>query len=76
MNCRALMSRAGLPGWTISTGLKVGAILLRDAPAAAKKYGPAAVPHQIGSVARTRQRAGILVWATSRAIVAYFTMIN
>jgi len=71
--------RAALPGWTISTGLTVGAILLLAIqPAAAeKKYGPGVTDTEI-KIGQTTPYSGPAssFGATSRAIVAYFKMVN
>ncbi len=76
---RSLISRAARSGWTISTGLKVGVVLLLAAqPAAAeKKYGPGVSDTEI-KLGQTTPYSGPAssFGATSRAIGNYFKMIN
>jgi branched-chain amino acid transport system substrate-binding protein len=76
---RSLISRAARSGWAISTGLKVGVVLLLAAqPAAAeKKYGPGVSDTEI-KLGQTTPYSGPAssFGATSRAIVNYFKMIN
>jgi branched-chain amino acid transport system substrate-binding protein len=76
---RSLIWRAARSGWAISTGLKVGVVLLLAAqPAAAeKKYGPGVSDTEI-KLGQTTPYSGPAssFGATSRAIVNYFKMIN
>jgi len=71
--------RAASPGWIGSTSLKVAAILLlaMQPAAAEKKYGPGVTDTEI-KIGQTTPYSGPAssFGATSRAIVAYFKMIN